>query len=41
MKKSVIIIMVLALIFNISVFAAAESVETADASTMRLARAEG
>ena len=41
MKKSVIIIMVLALIFNVSVFAAAESVETADASTMRLARAEG
>ena len=41
MKKSVIIIMVLALIFSVSVFAAAESVETADASTMRLARAEG
>ena len=41
MNKSVIIIMVLALIFSVSVFAAAESVETADASTMRLARAEG
>lgn len=41
MKKSVAIIMVLAIVLSFSVFSAAESVETADASTMRLARAEG
>ena len=41
MKKSVAIIMVLALILSFSLYAAAESVETADASTMRLARTEG
>lgn len=41
MKKTVTILLVLVLIFSLSVFAAAESVETADASTMRLARAEG
>ena len=41
MKKSVVLIMVLALFFSFSIFAFAESVETADASTMRLARTEG
>ncbi len=41
MKRSVTIILVLALILSFSVFAAAESVTTAEASTMRLARAEG
>ena len=41
MKKTVAIIMVLTFILSFSFFAAAESVESADASTMRLARAEG
>ena len=41
MKKSVAIFMALTLILNLSFFAAAETVESADASTMRLARAEG
>ncbi len=41
MKKSVTIILILALIFSLNAFAAAESVETADASTMRLVRTEG
>ena len=41
MKKSVAIIMVLTLVLSFSFFATAESVETADASSMRLARAEG
>ena len=41
MKKSVAIFLVLAIVLSFSVFSAAESVETADASTMRLARAEG
>ena len=41
MKKSVAIIMALTLLLNLSFFAAAETVESADASTMRLARAEG
>ena len=41
MKKSVAIFMALTLILSLSFFAAAETVESADASTMRLARAEG
>ena len=41
MKKTVAIIMVLTLILSFRFFAAAESVESADASTMRLTRAEG
>ncbi len=45
MKKSVTVILILALIFTLSfclsAFAAADSVESAEASTMRLARAEG
>lgn len=41
MKKSVAIFIALTLILNLSFFAAAETVESADASTMRLARAEG
>ena len=41
MKKSVAIIMALTLLLNLSFFAVAETVESADASTMRLARAEG
>ncbi len=41
MKKSVAIFMALTLILSFSFFATAESVESADASTMRLARAEG
>ena len=45
MKKSVTVILILALIFtlsfSLSAFAAADSVESAEASTMRLARAEG
>ena len=41
MKKTVAIIMVLTFILSFSFFAAAESVESADASTMRLTRAEG
>lgn len=41
MKKSVAIVMALTLILNFGFFASAETVESADASTMRLARAEG
>ena len=41
MKKSVAIFIALTLILNLSFFAAAETVESADASTMRLARTEG
>ena len=41
MKKSVAIFLALTLILNLGFFAAAETVESADASTMRLARAEG
>lgn len=41
MKKSVAIFIALTLILNLSFFASAETVESADASTMRLARTEG
>ena len=41
MKKSFAVILILALILSFNALAAAESVETADASTMRLARTEG
>ena len=41
MKKSVAILLVLALVFSLSISATAESVTSADASSMRLFRTEG
>lgn len=41
MKKSVAILLVLALVFSFSISATAESVTSADASSMRLVRTEG